>query len=377
VTTSGALSRPTRDRTERPLAALFVPSLAMGGGERISIALAQELVDQGVGVDLVVADARGPLRAEVPPQVTVVDLGATRLRAAAPALVRYLRSRRPRTLVPTVEHASLLSLAAGRLTGVPVVVRVANTLSLLDARASSRKDRVVLALARRLYRGADALVACSEGMADDLAAYCGLPRDRIQVIPNPSVGRDLAARAAEQLDHPWFRPGEPPVVLGIGRLAPQKNFPLLIDAFARLDTPARLVVLGEGPERPGLEEQVRSLGLADRVDLPGLDPNPYRYLARAAVFALSSSWEGLPGVLIEALACGCDVVATDCPSGPREILRGGELGRLVPVDDPAALAAALDERLGAGERVDPRVAAPYHADVVARRYLAVLRGVTR
>ena len=377
MTTSGALSRPTRDRTERPLAALFVPSLAMGGGERISIALAQELVDQGVGVDLVVADARGPLRAEVPPQVTVVDLGATRLRAAAPALVRYLRSRRPRTLVPTVEHASLLSLAAGRLTGVPVVVRVANTLSLLDARASSRKDRVVLALARRLYRGADALVACSEGMADDLAAYCGLARDRIQVIPNPSVGRDLAARAAEQLDHPWFRPGEPPVVLGIGRLAPQKNFPLLIDAFARLDTPARLVVLGEGPERPGLEEQVRSLGLVDRVDLPGLDPNPYRYLARAAVFALSSSWEGLPGVLIEALACGCDVVATDCPSGPREILRGGELGRLVPVDDPAALAAALDERLGAGERVDPRVAAPYHADVVARRYLAVLRGVTR
>jgi glycosyltransferase involved in cell wall biosynthesis len=375
MTTWSTRAAPVRERPGRPLAAFFVPSLAMGGGERISIALARELVDQGIDVDLVVGDARGPLRAEVPPEVTLVDLGAPRLRAAGPALVRYLRRRRPQTLVPTVEHASLLALVAGRLTGIPVVVRVANTLSVLDARAASRKDRLVLALARRGYRRADALVACSQGMADDLADYCGLPREQIRVIPNPTVGREVEARAAEALDHPWFRPGEPPVVLGVGRLSPQKNFPLLLEAFARLETPARLVVLGEGPERPALEAQVRALGLADRVELAGIDPNPYRYLARAAVFVLSSSWEGLPGVLIEAIACGCDVVATDCPSGPREILRGGELGRLVPVDDPAALAAALDERLRAAEGIDPGEAARYHADVVATRYLAVLQGV--
>ena len=359
----------------RPVAAFLVPSLAMGGGERISIALAQELVGQGVDVDLVVGDGRGPLRAEVPREVNLVDLRAPRLRSAGPALVRYLRSRRPGALVPTVEHASLLALAAGRVTGTPVVVRVANTLSLLDERSSSRKDRLVLAAARRLYRRADALVACSEGMADDLADYCGLPREEIRVIPNPTVGREVRTRAAEQLDHPWFQPGEPPVVLGVGRLSPQKNFPLLLEAFARLETPARLVVLGEGPERAALEAKAQELGLADRVDLPGMDPNPYRYFARAAVFALSSSWEGLPGALIEAVACGCDVVATDCPSGPREILRGGELGRLVPVDDPAALAEALDERLGAAERIDPSEAAPYHADVVATRYLEVLKEV--
>lgn len=359
----------------RPLAAFFIPSLAMGGGERISITLAHELTTRGVDVDLVVGSARGPLRDELPPDVRVVDLGADRLRDAGRPLVRYLQRRRPSSLVPTVEHASLLALVAGRLTRVPVVVRVANTLSVLEQGAGSLKDQLVLGAVKRLYRRADALVACSGGMADDLADFCAIPRERIDVIPNPTVAPDLAARAAAPLDHPWFRSGEPPVVLAVGRLARQKNYPLLLEAFARVQVPARLLVLGEGPARADLESRVAQLGLGDVVALPGVDPNPYRYLSRAALFVLSSSWEGLPGALIEALACGCDVVATDCPSGPREILRGGEVGRLVPVDDPAALAAAIDERLQRRTRVDPAEADRYHAAAVTDRYVALLEAI--
>ena len=191
----------------------------------------------------------------------------------------------------------------------------------------------------------------------------------------------LEAAAREPVAHAWLRPGEPPVVLGVGKLSPQKGFDVLLRAFARVraERPARLVILGEGPQRRALERLARELGIADDVSLPGFVANPFAWMARCAVFALSSRWEGLPSVLIEALACGCAVVSTDCPSGPAEILDGGAFGPLCPVGDAAALAGAILRVLEAPTapaRLRAR-AATFSVDAAADRYLEVLLDVCR
>jgi len=175
--------------------------------------------------------------------------------------------------------------------------------------------------------------------------------------------------------HPWFQDTSHPIILGVGRLTIQKNFPDLVDAFAlvRRKHAARLVIVGEGPERPTIQEHVRQHDLEDCVALPGFVENPYSCMARAAVFALSSRWEGLPTVLIESLAVGTPVVATDCPNGPREILKDGALGRLVPTCNVPALAEALDDSLTARRNPAPAYALrPYMRDVVLDKYQELL-----
>jgi glycosyltransferase involved in cell wall biosynthesis len=221
-------------------------------------------------------------------------------------------------------------------------------------------------MVRLTYATADAVVAVSAALADHVAAHHGLPRSAIQVIYNPAVPDDLAQRAAVPLDHPWFAPGAPAVVLGAGRLTTAKDFATLVRAFAfvRKQRDARLVILGcAKTEKKTVKRQAeltalaRQLGIADDIALPGFTANPYAYMARAAVFALSSRQEGLPTVLIEALACGCPCVATDCPSGPSEILDQGRYGRLVPVGDAAAMADAIVQTLDAPPAREPLKAA--------------------
>jgi glycosyltransferase involved in cell wall biosynthesis len=361
---------------DRPVA-LFIPALDGGGGERITLLLAAELQAAGHDVDLVVGSSRGPLLAEVPAGVPLVDLGCEHLRAGLPPLVRYLRGRRPGWLLPTIEHASVLAIAAAAVarSDTKVMVRVANTLSHDQAEAPTVFERFTGVLVRRLYRRANVLVACSNGMADDLAVVAGVDRRTIHVVPNPAIGHDLQERAREPLSHPWFRPGAPPVILAVGRLTAQKNYALLLGAFALLrhEREARLIILGEGPEREALQQRAHALHVDDDVDLPGFDPNPYRYMARANVVALSSDWEGLPGVLIEALACGVSVVATDCPSGPREILRDGEYGRLVPVGDVDRFATALGDAIDDPRRAPAAAWEPFTVRNSAALYARLLQ----
>jgi len=195
------------------------------------------------------------------------------------------------------------------------------------------------------------------------------------------VGAEMLEKARAPLEHPWFAPGAPPVVLGVGRLAPQKEFPTLIRAFARVRSqrPARLMILGEGKtpdRRAALLALAGELGIAEDVALPGFQPNPFAYMARASLFVLSSAWEGLPGVLVQALACGCPVVSTDCPSGPAEILEQGEYGRLVAVGDEAALAEAIGSTLDNPPERDKLRArgADFSIDLSVDRHLDVLLG---
>jgi glycosyltransferase involved in cell wall biosynthesis len=198
--------------------------------------------------------------------------------------------------------------------------------------------------------------------------------EKIKVIYNPVITPELFAKAEEPLDHPWFRPGEPPVVLGVGRLTQAKDFPTLIRAFAlvRKERPARLMILGEGEERPKLEALVRELGLEEDVALPGFVGNPYKYIARAGVFVLSSAWEGLPTTLVEALALGTPVVSTNCKSGPEEILEEGRWGRLVPVGNIEELAKAIGESLSMPRLLNGGALDRFRVDIVVDRYLEVM-----
>jgi glycosyltransferase involved in cell wall biosynthesis len=212
----------------------------------------------------------------------------------------------------------------------------------------------------------------SEGVAASFAAGTGLPTESVNVIYNPVLTEQYWRAIERTPEHPWFAPGELPVIMGVGRLVAQKDFPNLIWAFAevrsRID--ARLMILGEGPDRAKLEQLVTELELGEWVSLPGFVKDPVSLMARAATFALSSVREGLPTVLIEALATGVPVVSTDCESGPREILRGGELGRLVPVGDSAALAEAITAALSEPARkVDPVHLQEYFPKESARKYL--------
>lgn len=389
--------------------ALFVRSLgaAGGGAERSLLNLAGELVRRGHRVDLVLGRAEGHFADAVPEGVRTIAFGVRtpipvwraalrdpRTAAAlapalanahppwvlgcVPALARYLARERPRALLSVLNYSNLAAIWARDLARVPTRLAISerNTLSVRAAHERRRRLRVLPRLVRRLYPRADAILAVSDGVADDLARVTGLPRERIVATGNPVVTDDLARRAAAPLDHPWLRPGAPPVVLGAGKLKRQKDFATLLRAFATLRRarPARLVVLGEGPERARLEALARELGIAEDVALPGFVAEPFPWMARAAVFALSSAWEGLPGVLIQALACGTPVVSTDCPSGPREILEGGRLGPLVPVGDAEAFAAALGRVLEAPPAPEPlrARAAAFAVGPVTDRYLAAL-----
>lgn len=357
--------------------AICVPTLGSGGAERVMLKLAQGCARRGFAVDLVLARAEGPLLAEVPTSVRLVDLKASRLITSLPALVHYLRREQPAALL-SVLHANIIALLARRLAGVPtrVVVSERNTLS-QQARhyASDLRWRLTPQLVRRFYPWADGIVAVSKGVADDLVQVAGIPRERIRVIYNPIVTPELRAKAQAPLEHPWFGSGEPPVILAAGRLTAQKDYPTLIQAFARVRKThaARLLILGKGEERFVLEALVRQLGLEQDVSLPGFILNPYPFMVQAALFVLSSRWEGLPGVLIEALYCGAPLVAADCPSGPREILAEGKYGLLVPVGDPIALSRAIEVTL-AGNRIHPPRESwlPFELETVVSQYIDVL-----
>jgi glycosyltransferase involved in cell wall biosynthesis len=357
--------------------AFFLPSVRGGGAQRVIVNLVQAIAERGLPVDLVLAVAQGVFLDQLPPAVRLVDLRAGRLAGSLIPLTRYLRRERPRVLVSSMSHANLIALWAGRLAGrgTPVIVTVHTTLSHSVLQRGRLSDRLWLRLVRTFYPWAAGVVAVSSGVADALARTSGVPRERVEVVYNPVITPDLAAVGRQTPDHAWFALGQPPVILGVGRLTAAKDFPTLIRAFAevRRRRPGRLMILGEGEERPALTALVNQLGLAEEVALPGFVDAAPAYMAGAAVFVLSSAWEGLPTVLIEALALGTRVVSTDCPSGPREILQEGRLGVLVPVGDPAALAHAIIDVLDRpAAAIPPEALRPFTKQAAVDHYLRLI-----
>ncbi len=399
---------PCRSRPEDPSrhVAFLLPNLRGRGVQRIAVTLGRALVEQGHRVDFVLCEAAGELLSTLDPRIRVLPLAragraaataaalradpggfpqllpllfAPRNRASKtvvhlPALTAYLREGRPDCLFSADIHLNVEVILARRLagTGTRIVLSERNHFS-SGKKIKRWRARWLAPAMRRAYLQAEAITAVSRGVAEDLATSLEIPRERITVLHNPTVGPDFAERAAAPVDHPWLAAPEVPVVVGVGYLGYQKDFETLLRAFARARRrrPLRLLIVGHAKKPGPFLALAEELGVRDDVDLVGYRANPVAWVARADLFVLSSRYEGFPNVLLEALACGTPVVSTDCPHGPREILDGGRYGRLVPVADPEAMAEALLEVLAAPPSRDflrARAAAfPYEEAIEAYR----------
>jgi glycosyltransferase involved in cell wall biosynthesis len=361
--------------------AIFLPSLKGGGAERVMVTLANGFAQRGYVTDLVLATATGPYLTDVAENVRILDLHARRVSHALMPLMRYLKQERPVAMLSAMNHANVIAVLARSWSGVStrLVVSERNTISIEAQRARKIIERVVYALVPWAYKKASAIVAISQDAARDLEKFARLSANSVNAIYNPCDVAFIQQRATEAVSHPWFLcDKEQPIIIAIGRLTEQKDYSTLLHAFAqvRLRIHARLLILGEGEQRNHLEALAQSLGLGtDELSMPGFVKNPFAYLAHADLFVLSSRWEGLANVLIEAMACGTPVVSTDCPSGPREILEGGRWGSLVPVGDIDALAHAIKTVLSTPRSSLPNVrkrAEDFSPDRALDAYLRVL-----
>ncbi len=307
--------------------------------------LANEFLRRGIATDLVLAQKEGEYFSEVKEGVNIVDLRSSRVLFSLFPLIFYLRKNSPDTLIASMEHTTIIAVLAKFLSfsRTKIIARVANTLS-CSLQGTKRHKRYIRKYGAYIfYRLVDELVANSEGSADDLSRTLNIDRGGIKVIHNPTVTDGIFERAKESIGHPWLKDKEEPVIISAGRLHDQKDFSTLIKAFVsrRRKEPLKLIIFGEGEKRVELQALAEELGVMKSVSLPGFMDDIHAYLSRADLFVLSSRWEGLPNVLIEAMALGVPVISTDCPSGPREILEGGKYGELVPVGDHKAMADAI------------------------------------
>ncbi len=354
---------PTENTANARPVALLMPNFEAGGAERVMIRLAQGLAQAGHTVHLVVLSDHGPYRSMLSPQVPgiqVHSLKAKRAWQAVPAMVRYLLAHQPTAVLSALFHCNFLAVASRaivcRLTNhAPrVVISEHNTLDLVHTSVSPLRWQLFKLALRWAYPRADSVVCVSDGIAQGLGSALPRLKPQLCVIGNPVVTDDMLRQSHAPLNHPWAQAGQPPLVLAVGRLIPAKGFDVLLTAFQQVikKLPARLMILGEGPERENLQSQIAALGLTNSASLHGFAHNPYAWMRHCAVFVLSSRHEGLPGALIEAMACGSPVVATDCPHGPAEILAQGQWGRLVPVDNAPALADAMVATLQSAQKPD-------------------------
>ncbi len=311
--------------------------------------LARGITQRGVMVDFLMSRAEGPYISSLPPEVRVVEFGTSHPLKILPPLVHYLRQEQPTVLLAAKDRAYRVAIWARRLarSSTRVVVRAGTTVSQRIKGQNPIKKWRSHRTMRKLYPQADMIIAVSQGVGRDVARITRIPLERIHVIPNPVVTPEMSTLAQAPVDDPMFAQGSPPVILGAGGFRRQKDFPTLLRAFARVrkERPACLVILGRGRGRPRLEALAKKLGIEKDFCLPGFVTNPYAYMAQSALFVLSSAWEGLANVLVEALAVGTPVVSTDCKSGPREILQNGRYGPLVAVGDVEGLSKAILETL--------------------------------
>lgn len=355
---------------------LVLPSLERGGGERVLLQLARSFLAAGREVHLAILLGGGPLRGEVPSTAVLHELVGAGKRAmgfslawhAFPKLVSLLRTVEPQAVLSTMTGTNLLTVLACMRARIDPRLVLREASSLVNARSIFKRHAM-----HWLYRRADAVIAVSTGVAEDLRGL-GVPDDRIRVIHNPVDRERLRGLAAAGPILPGVE--DRPYVVALGRLTEAKDYPTLLRAYAAsaLRHSHRLVIVGEGEERPKLKNVVRKLGIADRVLFAGALDNPFHVLAGAAMLVLSSRWEGYPNVLLEALALNVPVVATDCRHGPRELLGDCRHGRLVPVGDPIALAHAMDEEMTSPPCSTDGVVVEHAPQTIASRYLTVLDG---
>jgi glycosyltransferase involved in cell wall biosynthesis len=364
---------------------ILVPSLAGGGAEKVAVNLANFYADMGFHVDLVVFMFRGQYLDLVQSDVHVCNLNVSRTRYAIPGIARYLRRNKPDYLISAIRDSNIfvgLSLMVTPSFNGRVVFREANTLHGMQLFSWYRR-LLFRGLMKLCYRKANFIIANSHDTRQALIESSIANSDKVLVIPNPVVPNNVSALALEEIIEPWFQESGLKIVLGVGRLHEQKNFGLLIQAFSfvyKKVNEARLVIIGEGQEEATLRRQIEALGLEGVAKILPFKKNVYPYFKNAAVFVLTSKWEGFGNVLVDALAVGTPVVSADCPGGPRMILDGGRYGCLVPDLDPSSFSKAILEVLSKPDQVaDNRAdcierSKLYSIPEVSRQYLAVVSG---
>jgi glycosyltransferase involved in cell wall biosynthesis len=361
---------------------LTLPDLVPGGAQRVFIDLAKSLTDAGYKTTAIVAY---PSRGEwsFSPATHVIRLSDTEYGFWSTLMLpilffrlrKLLRNEHPDAVISTLTGMNLLTILAAdyRLRDYPVIVREASTMQ-------NTASLIIRSLKKWLYPRATAIIAVSEGVVNELESSIGLPRSNLHIINNPVNKKQLKAASKTDVAHKWLKEKSCPVFIAVGRLTEAKDYGTLIRALelVRLTLPAKLVIIGEGPERPGLERLVDSLKLNDAVDMPGHFDNPYALMARADVFVLSSRWEGFVNVLLEALALGMPIASTDCHSSPREILDNGKYGHLAPPGNPQMLAESMLQALNSplqSEHQESR-ADDYSPDAIFKKYRLLIDDLT-
>jgi glycosyltransferase involved in cell wall biosynthesis len=323
--------------------AIFIPSMEAGGAERVAISLTKGILHFGIKVDLVLVSAKGPLMEHIPAGVHVINLEADRTLGSLLRLRNYLKREKPDALISLLNHANVVAVIAGRLARFEghIMLTEHNSIQFDLVHRKGLKSRIMLALMRYFYKYADSVVAVSNEILKELRTLFALKN--AVCIYNPVDIPLIYTQNAGTISQDASGSDSIKTIVAIGRLSPQKNFSLLINSFKLISDSmhGKLYILGEGTERPFLEKIIDDLSLHDRVMLTGYVDNPFLWLNKADLFVLSSSWEGFALVIIEALAAGVTVVATDCHAGPAELLDHGKYGYLVPINNPEKMAEAI------------------------------------
>lgn len=354
---------------------VVTPRYMLSGVALAQHRFARALAAAGHDVDLVVGRVDAGLTVPASPGVRVVELGLAQARHMVRPLWRYLRQDKPDVVFSAEDHLNTLVTLTAWAAGSRAKISGSSRVTPFDTYSNKpfTKRWLLKLLSRLSFRRADVLTCVSKDMVEQYRATFGpaAPHVAIYNIVDDAASRE---RMQESVDEPWLVHKQLPVVIAAGTLAEWKCFGDLIAAFACVRTRARLIILGEGPLRAELEAQIVKLGLADRVKLPGHTTNTLAHFARSDLFVLSSRVEGLPNVLVEAMLCGCSVVSTDCPTGPREVLDNGRFGALVPVGNPQALANAIDYALA--NRTSPELLAeavrPFEERIILDRHFTLL-----
>ncbi|GAA1334982.1 glycosyltransferase [Streptomyces sanglieri] len=329
---------------------LFLPTFTPGGIERCMINLAKGFISRGVKVDLIVADKRGSFEEKVPNKATIINLNAGRIIKSVIPLIKYLQQREPSILLSGHTHANIVAVWSVKVanTNTGVAIGIHNSFSNNYRGEIKVKDSIIRKLVPLTYRRSDHIIAVSKGVARDISSEANIKRENIDVIYNPVIGEDIKYLDDKSITEPWLVNSAIQVILGVGRLTQQKDFETLIKSFyevQKVNKNARLIIIGSGPKKDDLEDLIDRLGIQSKVKIIEYVEDIYSVMKESDIFVLSSRWEGFGIVLVEAMAVGTPVVATNCPTGPNEILKDGEYGELVPVGDPLSMANAINEML--------------------------------